>query len=459
MEWKNYEKEVHDYFSQRFPNSTITYDAKIVGRYSKNERQIDVLIEEDVADFQIRIVVDAKFFSKNIDVKCVESFISMLDDVGANQGLLITQKGYSKAAINRAYFGPQNLELDILNFDDLLKHQALGAIPYAGNNSLLLSAPFGWVIDIQEHEGFIACMYQRGMTIEQAQKEQEWMYINFWDKDKNTSNINALVSIQNERMKSIYHNLSIKELRAPKRKDGCETYIRIAKFDELSGNEITGFVDCGDFIVFFVLFTPDEVQGRNVRKLFHVLQHSKPTKIAFDNTNIIKQAEHELVDIVDPVERAAKLNKIAIWYSQMGDEINSMQYRKLCWEAYPEYYENISPLILGELRQNNADEAIDYSYKFFALAPRNPRVMQDLLDIYDPEQYWVHFEILIDRLKIKYAEDHEALGNVYFHFALYLGNTEKKRESVEHLEVAKKLFKDVDEKHSVLQIIEDALKK
>ncbi|WP_242633889.1 restriction endonuclease [Alteromonas sp. KUL17] len=455
----DYEKEIHEYFSQMYPNSTITYNAKIIGRYSKNERQIDVLIEDEVAGFPVKIVIDAKFFSKNIDVKCVESFISMLDDVDASQGLLITQKGYSKAAINRAYYGPQTLELDILNFDDLLTHQGLGAIPYAGKNSILLSAPFGWVFDIQKCEGFIACLYQRGMTLEQAQKKKEWMYINFWEKDKNTSDITALVAIQNERMKSIYNNLSVNELRAPKRKDGCETYIRVAKFDELTGNEITGFVDYGDFIAFFVMFTPDEVLGRNVRKLSHLLQHSRSTKITFDNTTIIEQAEQELAEIFDPIQRAAKLNTIATWYSQMDDETNSMLYRRLCWEVYPEFYENISPLIRGELNQNNSDAAIDYSQKFFSLAPRNPRVMQDLLDIYESEQHWVHVEKLFERLKNEYAEDVEALGNLYFHFAIYLKNTENERGSVKHFKVAKKLFREVDEKHYVLQLIEDALRK
>lgn len=298
MNWKNYEKEVHEYFSQMYPDSTITYDAKIVGRYSKNTRQVDVLIEDDVAGFPIKIVVDAKFFAKNIDVKCVESFISMLEDVDASQGLLITQKGYSKAAINRAYHGPQKLELDILNFDDLLNHQGLRAIPYAGNNGLLLSSPFGWVIDIREQGGFIACLYQRGITFEQAQKRQEWIYFNFWDKDKNASNINALVSIQNNRMESIYTNLLVKELSAPKRNDGRATYVRIATFEELACNEITGYIDYDDFIAFFVLFTPEEVQARNIRKLTHILQYSNSYQITFDNTKVIEQAEQELTELI-----------------------------------------------------------------------------------------------------------------------------------------------------------------
>ena len=164
MNWKDYENEVYQYFPDMYPGSKITFDAKVVGRYSKTERQIDVLIEDDVAGIPIKIVVDAKYFSTHIDVKCVESFIAMLEDVKANQGLLITQKGYSKAAINRAYYGPHNLELDVLNFEALLEHQGLEAIPYSGRNSLLLSSPFGWVIDSSKHAGYLACLYQRGVV-------------------------------------------------------------------------------------------------------------------------------------------------------------------------------------------------------------------------------------------------------------------------------------------------------
>ena len=44
MNWRDYEKEIYEYFTQSFPGTSIKYDQKIDGRYSKVERQIDVLI-------------------------------------------------------------------------------------------------------------------------------------------------------------------------------------------------------------------------------------------------------------------------------------------------------------------------------------------------------------------------------------------------------------------------------
>ena len=457
MNWKDYEKEVHEYFSQLYPNSTITYDAKIIGRYSKKERQVDVLIEDDIAGFPLKVVVDAKYFSKNIDVKCVESFISMLEDVSANQGLLVTQKGYSEAAINRAYYGPQELELDVLNFDDLLDHQGMEAIPYVGKNALMLSSPFGWVIDNRKQQTFLACLYQRGLSLEEAQKRQEWIYFNYWRKDKNAFNIEELVSMQNAQMESNYKNLTLEKSRPPKRKDDRDTYIRIAKFDELPCSEITGYIDCDDFIAFFVLFSTEELQGKNLRKLAHLLQYSTPAKISFDNTKVIKQLEADRKGITDHLDRAAACMQLADRFSEMDNDAEEMRYRRLCWDAHPEYYENITPLIRGELKSKNTEEAINYSTEFFSLAPKNPRVMQDLLSIYEEDEYWTIFNRLVEILKKKYANDDEALGNICLHFAMHLDGCKQKEESIKYFKVSRNLFNKVDENHYVIQQINDVL--
>lgn len=286
MNWKDYEKEVYQYFSRMYPEAKITYDAKIIGHYSKKERQVDVLIEDEVAGFPIKIAVDAKYFSRKVDIKCVESFISMIGDIGADQGLLITQKGYSEAAINRAHYGPQKLEIDVLNFEDLQNHQGLLAIPYSGENAILLSAPFGWIIDNKRQTGFLACLYQRGLDLKKAQENLEWMYLNFWHKDEKASSIVELVEMQNKNLEAYHTNLCINERRSPKRTDKRNTYIRIVTSDQLRCQEVTGYIDCDEFIVFFVLFTKKELESRNLRKLAYILKYSEPLKIAFENTMV-----------------------------------------------------------------------------------------------------------------------------------------------------------------------------
>jgi hypothetical protein len=58
------------------------------------------LIEDYAAGESITIMVDAKFFGKNIDVKHVESFIGMMQDVGVDKGLLITKLSGSGSEVS-----------------------------------------------------------------------------------------------------------------------------------------------------------------------------------------------------------------------------------------------------------------------------------------------------------------------------------------------------------------------
>jgi hypothetical protein len=46
-----------------------------------------------------------------------------------------------------------------------------------------------------------------------------------------------------------------------------QTRIRIAIAKELPCKEITGFIDCGNYIAFFVLFTIEQLETKNRRKL------------------------------------------------------------------------------------------------------------------------------------------------------------------------------------------------
>jgi hypothetical protein len=67
LDWKQYEREITDQFRETYPKARITPDAKLPGKFSKVERQIDLLIEEQASDFSFRIIVDAKRRGRKID--------------------------------------------------------------------------------------------------------------------------------------------------------------------------------------------------------------------------------------------------------------------------------------------------------------------------------------------------------------------------------------------------------
>ena len=460
MNWQKYEEEIHSYFSQLYPGANITYDAKTIGRYSKKSRQIDVLIEDDVAGIPIRLIVDAKYFSRKIDVKSVESFIAMMEDVDAHQGLLITSKGFSEAAINRAYYGPSKLELDILNFDELLRNQGLVAIPYAGDSSLLISAPFGWIIDNSRVHYSLACLYQRGRTLKKAQAHDEWMYLNFWVKTNEIKDIDDLVLFQNERMESRYHNLKIDYLRAPERADGLVTKIRAAVADELPCQEITGFIDCGKFIAFFVLFTVEQFKNENLRKLAHVLKYSEPVKMNFNNVAVIEQLKERSKSMTTQKDRSNAYWQIAVWYAEMEDEVNALKYHRLSYSTYPRNYANLKSLIRAELSSGSPDKARKCSLILFKMDPTNPTVMQNLLEFYRWDDYAGHLANVVDDLLSEFRDNVEALGNIEVHYGMYLHAKNDDDMALSYLKSAKDHFEIAfDKNHYVIDQIKDILKK
>ncbi|MEJ2407383.1 MAG: restriction endonuclease [Candidatus Thiodiazotropha sp.] len=284
MDWKDYEKEIVEYFKEQYTDAAITLDAREIGRYSQAERQIDILVEQDIAGNKIIIAIDGKYFNKKVDVKAVESYIGMLEDIGAHKGLLISKEGFTEAAYNRAHFGPTEVELDILNFKDLYHFQAYGAIPYAGNNGARISAPFGWVVDIKSTNAWLATLYRQGLTLEEAMKENEFMYIQFWDRKKDNDSLSDLLKIQEEYFLKYDPECTIEFLPTIERKD-AETILRVADAKSYPALEYTGFVEFDDFILFCVLFTPLNRTKSNIRKVENIMETVLPIKVQHQKAN------------------------------------------------------------------------------------------------------------------------------------------------------------------------------
>jgi hypothetical protein len=282
LDWKQYEQEIADYFCAEYPNARITPDAKIIGRFSKIERQIDLLIQDNAVDFDFRIVVDGKYRDKKIDLNDVESFISFLRDVGAHKGVMISTEGYTQSAINRAHYDDLDVDLDVLNFKDLDQFHAFGAIPYAGENGVLMPAPFGWVIDAKRREGVVATLYQRGNTLESAGLAREWMYVNFWAKNETANDLDSLLKVQESYLKDDFPSVEIEYQEGPRRSDAT-TKIRLLKIPTYPTPEYTGFVEFKRFIFFCVLFTPAELESKNLRKLRYIMRRVLPLGVRQGN--------------------------------------------------------------------------------------------------------------------------------------------------------------------------------
>jgi hypothetical protein len=102
--WEVYERLIARLMSDQIgTDHCVTPNVRVRGRISGTIRQLDVVIEDrHDRDDPRRIVVDAKMCRRKVDVKDVESFLGLMQDVGATHGFLVCPTGYTKAAERRA---------------------------------------------------------------------------------------------------------------------------------------------------------------------------------------------------------------------------------------------------------------------------------------------------------------------------------------------------------------------
>lgn len=82
---------------------SIGMNVRLVGAISGSGRQVDMFIEARWKDGrQRRIIVDAKYYARPLNVKDVEAFEGMMTDCRAQHGILVCFNGWSPGAERRS---------------------------------------------------------------------------------------------------------------------------------------------------------------------------------------------------------------------------------------------------------------------------------------------------------------------------------------------------------------------
>jgi DNA-binding PadR family transcriptional regulator len=99
----DYENGVADVLAFLAGNTAdVNRNVNLPGRLSKTKRQIDVLLRGQIFGFaDAMMIVDCKRWGKPIDVADAGTFLDMVEDVGAELGLLVTTVGASPGAQER----------------------------------------------------------------------------------------------------------------------------------------------------------------------------------------------------------------------------------------------------------------------------------------------------------------------------------------------------------------------
>jgi len=104
---------------QLAPDAEVIHDAKLPGRRSGTQRQIDVLVRQKIGQYEMLIVLDCKDYARPVDVKGVEEFHGLMTDVGANKGALVCPQGFTGAAKTSA----TNWQIDLYSPFDTDPHK------------------------------------------------------------------------------------------------------------------------------------------------------------------------------------------------------------------------------------------------------------------------------------------------------------------------------------------------
>jgi hypothetical protein len=96
--WKRFENVVADLQRALSEGATVTQNEKVRGKVTGALREIDISVRQKVAQFGIFVAIDCKDYGRPVDVKDVEAFAGLLEDVGANKGAMVGAKGFTATA-------------------------------------------------------------------------------------------------------------------------------------------------------------------------------------------------------------------------------------------------------------------------------------------------------------------------------------------------------------------------
>jgi len=99
--WKKFEELVAKIQTELAGDAIVTPNDRIRGKAGAL-RQVDVSIRKNVGQFELLIVLDCKDHARNLDVKDVEEFMGLAQDVGAHKAGMVAAMSFSEAAKKRA---------------------------------------------------------------------------------------------------------------------------------------------------------------------------------------------------------------------------------------------------------------------------------------------------------------------------------------------------------------------
>lgn len=125
-----YENGVADVLAFLARDAAVVDRNRMLGTKSGHHRRIDVRVRGRIfGTGDATMVVDCKRYTSPIDVNTVGTFVGLVEDVGADIGLLVTTAGISDAARQYAC-NVRGIRLDILSLEELAAWSPAGTVHF-----------------------------------------------------------------------------------------------------------------------------------------------------------------------------------------------------------------------------------------------------------------------------------------------------------------------------------------
>src|SRR4029077_17676210 len=93
--WKEYEQQAAKFFTDLGLSAVV--QAKLSG--VRGEHNVDVFVSGKVHGIDLRWVVECKYWSSNIPKEKVLALLAIVQDVGAEKGILLSEVGFQSGAL------------------------------------------------------------------------------------------------------------------------------------------------------------------------------------------------------------------------------------------------------------------------------------------------------------------------------------------------------------------------
>jgi hypothetical protein len=96
-DWREYEELIARLHTQLAPNAVVTHNERVRGRTGIS-RQLDVTVRQTVGLVDVFIVFECRCYARPVSMGKVEAFVTKLEDVGASQGVMVCDPGFTRGA-------------------------------------------------------------------------------------------------------------------------------------------------------------------------------------------------------------------------------------------------------------------------------------------------------------------------------------------------------------------------